>query len=359
VLNNADAAVQALDSGATLHDTLMVTSLDGTANRTIDVTIAGANEASPLTVVDTTSADGRYAFAAGLGMTELDFDAGSLFSAGYGGATYGQSLVRGGDDSWITWSGGSAAGVPPATIVGLYVYQVTATDAHSAATTYVALSALGDSGAEIAVDSDSADPDKSGSAAWLGTLYGSDGYSDVIHVTVDNVNEANAGDGVDVLIGANGANNLNGGGDDDAVYGMGGNDTLKGGSGVDFLDGGAGDDLLLGGLGDDFLLGGSGADHFRLNAPSEGLDHILDFSAEDVFEISATDFGIAAGTPTASVFGASSDASFNYDAGEKFHFDTTSHTLWYDGDGAAGAAAIALAQLENGASLDAAHVAFV
>ncbi len=47
VLRNAIAIVQALNSGQAVHDTLMVTSLDGSATATIDVTINGANEAAP------------------------------------------------------------------------------------------------------------------------------------------------------------------------------------------------------------------------------------------------------------------------------------------------------------------------
>jgi VCBS repeat-containing protein len=43
-LNNGAANVQALNTGQTVHDTLVVTSADGTATQTIDVTIAGQNE---------------------------------------------------------------------------------------------------------------------------------------------------------------------------------------------------------------------------------------------------------------------------------------------------------------------------
>ena len=44
-LNNADPAVQALAAGATLSDTITVTSLDGTATQQIVVTITGTNDA--------------------------------------------------------------------------------------------------------------------------------------------------------------------------------------------------------------------------------------------------------------------------------------------------------------------------
>jgi VCBS repeat-containing protein len=360
-LDNSHAAVQALSGSATLHDLLTVTSLDGTAQQTIDVTIQGADEAGPLTVADTASIAGRYGYPDyQWDMAVVDFELARLFGGGYGGTSYSHQLVYGTSDAaWIGWSGDHVVGTPSDADLGLYVYEVAASDASSSAATYVAFTALAADSLEIEIDSDGADPSVYGSAAWLGTANGSDGYSDFIQLTVDNVNEANAGDGFDLMVGSAGANNLNGGGDDDAVYGLGGNDTLKGGSGNDFLDGGAGDDLLIGGAGEDFLLGGSGADRFRLDVPGQGLDHILDFSVHDTLEIDAAAFGVAAGTPPTLVVGSSADANFDYAAGETFHYDTTSHTLYYDGDGAAGTAAIALARLENGAMLDADRVAFV
>jgi len=141
-----------------------------------------------------------------------------------------------------------------------------------------------------------------------------------------------------------------------------GNDILVGGDGNDMLDGGAGDDLLLGGNGNDRLIGGNGndilaggagADTFRINGPTDGLDHILDFNASegDVIELLAAAFGVAAGGDASAEFG--SDATANAgSATERFHFDTANHTLYYDADGnGAAATAIAIAHLENGASL--------
>jgi VCBS repeat-containing protein len=166
--------------------------------------------------------------------------------------------------------------------------------------------------------------------------------------------------------GDNGNNLLVGTGGDDTVVatldGKIGNDILVGGDGNDTLDGGAGDDLLLGGngndrliggAGNDILSGGAGADTFRINGPMEGLDHILDFNASqgDIIEILASAFGVAPGGDASAAFG--SDATANAgSATERFHFDTANHTLYYDADGSGAAAtAIAIAHLENGASL--------
>ncbi len=150
----------------------------------------------------------------------------------------------------------------------------------------------------------------------------------------------------DSLIGDIGNDILNGERDNDWLFGRDGNDTLNGGTG---------DDRLIGGRGDDQLSGGTGADSFELDMSGQGLDHILDFTrAEgDVITLDAESFGLTSGASAGSIFGSSGDATFNYATGEKLHFDTSTDTLWYDGDGAAGAAAIALARLENGVDLQA------
>ena len=65
--------------------------------------------------------------------------------------------------------------------------------------------------------------------------------------------------------------------------------------------------------------------------------------------------GLALGTPTAAQFG--SDASNNFDAAERFHFNTATHTLLYDADGGpGGSAAVVLAILDNAATLAAANI---
>jgi large repetitive protein len=152
------------------------------------------------------------------------------------------------------------------------------------------------------------------------------------------------GDGDDSLVGDSGGDHLLGGMGADWLYGR---------AGDDMLDGGAGVDRLVGGRGADQLTGGSGADAFWLDAPADGTDIFSDFNAAegDKVVLSAAGFGLSAGADLSELFGSSADAAFNHAAGEKLHFDTSTHTLWYDGDGSAGAAAIALARLANGADL--------
>jgi VCBS repeat-containing protein len=138
-------------------------------------------------------------------------------------------------------------------------------------------------------------------------------------------------------------------------------DTLNGGLANDILLAGNGNDLLVGGQGRDVLRGDGGADRFRYDSAGDGgttsgeADRILDFNGADgdTIEILLSGAGFAgAGLPAAG-----SDATSIFGAGQKFNFDAG--TLWYDGDGAGGAAAVALAVLENGGTVDATQIRFV
>ena len=156
------------------------------------------------------------------------------------------------------------------------------------------------------------------------------------------------------------ASAITGGNGRDIVFGGDQADTLAGGGGSDLLIGGAGGDILLGGPGNDVLAGGAGADHFRFNAPSEGLDSILDFSSGegDLIEILGSAFGNLSVGPVAGA--AFEQVSGNVDASAKaFVFDTTTDTLYWNADGAGGQAAVALAHLENGHDVTAADLRIV
>jgi Ca2+-binding RTX toxin-like protein len=130
--------------------------------------------------------------------------------------------------------------------------------------------------------------------------------------------------------------------------------TLTGTSSNDVLLGGDGNDTLTGGGGADTLTGGLGADHFRYNSSTEGMDKILDFTSaqNDVIDILGSAFGgIATGTLSSALFSTQANGTFD-NTTERFSFDQSTHTLYYDADGSGGAhTAIALAQLENGAVL--------
>ncbi|WP_212436259.1 beta strand repeat-containing protein [Bradyrhizobium liaoningense] len=202
----------------------------------------------------------------------------------------------------------------------------------------------------------------------------------------------NGGGGDDILIGGAGADTLNGGthgsGGDTASYvgssagvtvnlTLGGAQTsagdangdilinienLTGSNFADILIGDNNANTLTGGSGADQLTGGGGADRFHYNSPAEGIDHLTDFNIleGDVIEISASAFGggLVAGSDATGKFSSSADNTFG--ASDRLHFNTATHTLLYDADGNGGAStAIALAVLENGATVDAAHIKIV
>ena len=75
----------------------------------------------------------------------------------------------------------------------------------------------------------------------------------------------------DILVGADGNDNIDGAEGWDWISGGAGNDTLRGGDEDDILFGGAGDDYLDGGWGIDYLEGGAGADTI-VGGELEGFD---------------------------------------------------------------------------------------
>ena len=124
---------------------------------------------------------------------------------------------------------------------------------------------------------------------------------------------------------------------------------LTGGAGADTLGGGAGNDTLMGGLGADRLEGGPGLDTFRFARPEEGGDSVIGYlAARDRIEVSAAGFGGGL------VQGADLLASGRYAEGAsglataapgtgQFVFETGAARLWWDADGAGGAAAVLVA----------------
>ncbi len=135
--------------------------------------------------------------------------------------------------------------------------------------------------------------------------------------------------------------------DTSGFYGNGTDNTITGTAAADVIEGGGGDDRLTGAGGPDTIAGGAGADTFVFNFPSEGKDTIGDFvSGTDKLEFSATGFGggLTAGIDPTAVYGLSADASFA-SATERFHYDTSTDTLYFDPDGSnPGATAVAIAQ---------------
>jgi len=102
-----------------------------------------------------------------------------------------------------------------------------------------------------------------------------------------NGNDFISGDnGNDVLFGNGGNDRLLGDVGNDVLNGGNGRDRLLGGDGRDQLAGASGQDVLIGGLGRDTLIGGGGIDVFHYASLEERGDLILDFSTEDIIDLS-------------------------------------------------------------------------
>jgi Ca2+-binding RTX toxin-like protein len=156
----------------------------------------------------------------------------------------------------------------------------------------------------------------------------------------------------DILGSRNGADDLTGDDFANALFGLGGADVLIGGGGGDRLAGGARSDTLSGGLGSDF---------FVFAKPSEGGDQITDFTNagranNDSFSLSAAGFGGGlvggggtVGVPLAAAQFQTRADTLAQDADDRFIFNTTDTTLWFDSNGNAAGGLTLVADLQAGA----------
>jgi Ca2+-binding RTX toxin-like protein len=156
------------------------------------------------------------------------------------------------------------------------------------------------------------------------------------------------------------ANEIRGNEDDNALHGLGGADVLKGEDGNDMLSGGVGADVTSGGVGDDRIYGGSGADlhrggfgidrFFFDTQLGSGVDTIDDFvAADDTIMLDRTHFGdIAAGTLAADAFVLGNAAQ---DAEDRLIYHKPTGRIFFDADGAGGAAAMLFARVDPGTEL--------
>ena len=95
--------------------------------------------------------------------------------------------------------------------------------------------------------------------------------NDVLIAVEDTGQSLSGGKGNDILIGAEGSDQLYGGDDNDLLIGNVGNDELFGQDGADALFGGYGNDLLSGGAGADQLDGGKGIDTVSYETSDAGV----------------------------------------------------------------------------------------
>ncbi|NPD15564.1 calcium-binding protein [Xinfangfangia sp. D13-10-4-6] len=150
---------------------------------------------------------------------------------------------------------------------------------------------------------------------------------------------------IETIIGSNFADTLNGDAQHNQLIGGAGNDNLHGRSGNDTLDGG---------LGQDILNGGDGMDTFRFSAPlvAANVDRIDGFNAADdtILLVSQVFASLELGTLAASAFANSLTATT---AEHRILYDKPTGRLFYDADGAGGAAAVHFATLSGAPTITA------
>ncbi len=151
----------------------------------------------------------------------------------------------------------------------------------------------------------------------------------------------------------------------DQLRGDGGANTLQGNGGADELDGAGGSDFLQGGTGNDVLTGGSGNDSFAFATLTEIGDTINDFSSiaagnNDRFVITASAFGggLVAGALAANQFQSRAD-NVAQDADDRFIFNTSDKTLWFDDDGTGAHTAVLVAHLQASATMTSLDIVLV
>jgi Ca2+-binding RTX toxin-like protein len=169
--------------------------------------------------------------------------------------------------------------------------------------------------------------------------------SDVNHLRLSGSSAINGtGNNIQNQITGNSANNTLNGGD--------GNDTLTGNGGNDSLNGGTGNDSLLGGAGADTLTGGSGQDRFTFLSKTEGSDRITDFSVvDDTINVSRSGFGGGLTTGAAITSAQFFIGSAASDSSDRFIYNNSTGSLFFDVDGTGATAQIQIAQLATGLSL--------
>lgn len=167
--------------------------------------------------------------------------------------------------------------------------------------------------------------------------------------SIEVVSTANARSTFAVNFTGNELNNLLAGND--------GANTLRGGGGDDYLEAHGGNDILDGGLGADFLVGGAGSDDFTFSTTLGGgnVDRITDFAiGSDRIVLSRTIFtSLGMDQLPADAFVANTTSTATT-AAHRLIYNSQTGGLFYDSDGAGGAAAVQFATLQAGLNLSAA-----
>ncbi len=232
-LDNSNATVDALNNGQTLSDSFTVTSLDGSAQQVVAITINGATDVvnhAPVATDDawiiSQSTDAVMPIAALVG-NDTDADGNPL------------SVVSFSSDGihWTGLTGTTSNGTP----IGVSASGVSLNENnHTGTDTF-----------------------------WYQISDGQGGTATGhVNIAIQTILNGNGSDTVDISGQTYNYSYINTGA---------GTDTSTGGTSVDYLIGGSGNDTLIGKGGDDILTGGQGSDTFRYLSASDKSDTIRDF----------------------------------------------------------------------------------
>ena len=175
------------------------------------------------------------------------------------------------------------------------------------------------------------------------------GFKDTVKLGIGN-DTAILGNGDDIAFGGAGLDTLTGGDGNDSLFGEADVDTISGGNGLD---------NIMGGVGADKLSGGLNADKFFYVNTADGTDIITDFAVDDFFAFKGTVFGtLPVGALAATRFWTNT-TGLAHDADDRFIFNTTDDTLWYDSNGNAAGGAFKMADMNIAFNLTAADILVV
>ena len=170
--------------------------------------------------------------------------------------------------------------------------------------------------------------------------------------------------GVEEIVGSRFNDRLTGNGAKNWLFGNDGNDTIGGGAGDDNVGGDWGSDRILGGGGHDHVYGGGGNDtltgnggadefNFDWDLADTGVDKITDFAAgvDAIWIGSWWGGGIVNDFLVANQFRSGAGMTTANSATQRLIYNTSTGDLFFDADGAGGAAAVKFATLSNHAAL--------
>jgi VCBS repeat-containing protein len=302
------AAIQSLDAGDALIETITLAATDKTA-RTITITVQGLDDAAFLESPSFTMTEDKASLTGALTLTDVDADdSPSLISQTIDG-TYGKLVVNGATGAFELFMTNADAQNLSAGETATDNFVVVADDGSSHTVSVEVTGA--DEGSIVTFD----DTNNAINTSYGDDLIDAAGGDDTINTGAGN-DSISAGAGNDIVTDAfgdttvdgglgndsillgNGAGNVSGGAGSDYIRTGYQSDSISGGAGNDVIDAdfGAlllfGNDTVDGGKGDDLMMAGLGVDIFVFR-PADGNDTIGKFDAASVVQ-SASGFSSGA-----------------------------------------------------------------